>query len=143
MDEVRRRIGALTAGSARQWGTMTVDQMVCHLADSFEIGLGTRPVPDVSNWFTRTGLRWFALHVPLRWPKGAQTLPEVDPTRKGTTPTALASDVQRLEDVLSTFMDVASRGQCGPHPLFGTISPTDWLRWGFLHTDHHLRQFGV
>jgi hypothetical protein len=29
------------------------------------------------------------------------------------------------------------------HPIFGALSARDWLRWGYLHADHHLRQFGV
>jgi len=29
------------------------------------------------------------------------------------------------------------------HPLFGPMSETQWLRWGYLHVDHHLRQFGA
>jgi hypothetical protein len=28
------------------------------------------------------------------------------------------------------------------HALFGPMSFDDWMRWGYLHTDHHLRQFG-
>ena len=30
-----------------------------------------------------------------------------------------------------------------PHPVFGPMTRGAWLRWGYLHTDHHLRQFGV
>jgi hypothetical protein len=29
-----------------------------------------------------------------------------------------------------------------PHPMFKEMSEKDWMRWGYLHTDHHLRQFG-
>jgi hypothetical protein len=29
------------------------------------------------------------------------------------------------------------------HPLFDAMSERDWMRWGYLHVDHHLRQFGV
>ena len=29
------------------------------------------------------------------------------------------------------------------HPLFGRMSEAAWLRWGYLHVDHHLRQFGA
>jgi hypothetical protein len=29
------------------------------------------------------------------------------------------------------------------HPLLGTMSNAAWLRWGYLHVDHHLRQFGA
>ena len=28
------------------------------------------------------------------------------------------------------------------HPMMGHMSKWEWMRWGFLHTDHHLRQFG-
>jgi len=29
------------------------------------------------------------------------------------------------------------------HPLFGPMNYEDWMRWGYLHADHHLRQFGL
>jgi hypothetical protein len=28
------------------------------------------------------------------------------------------------------------------HPMFGGMTAKDWMRWGYLHADHHLRQFG-
>lgn len=33
-------------------------------------------------------------------------------------------------------------GSFPDHPMFGPMSFADWMRWGYLHTDHHLRQFG-
>jgi hypothetical protein len=30
-----------------------------------------------------------------------------------------------------------------PHPILGPLSQSEWHRWAFLHTDHHLRQFGL
>jgi len=29
------------------------------------------------------------------------------------------------------------------HPILGGMSDAAWLRWGYLHMDHHLRQFGA
>jgi hypothetical protein len=29
------------------------------------------------------------------------------------------------------------------HPMFGSMKRADWLRWGYLHADHHLRQFSA
>ena len=29
------------------------------------------------------------------------------------------------------------------HPIFGRMSQRAWLRWAYLHMDHHLRQFGA
>ena len=28
------------------------------------------------------------------------------------------------------------------HPIFLDLTQTQWMRWGYLHADHHLRQFG-
>jgi Protein of unknown function (DUF1569) len=28
------------------------------------------------------------------------------------------------------------------HPIFGRMTEEEWMRWGYLHVDHHLRQFG-
>jgi hypothetical protein len=30
-----------------------------------------------------------------------------------------------------------------PHPIFGVMNESEWLRWAYLHMDHHLRQFGL
>ena len=27
--------------------------------------------------------------------------------------------------------------------IFGAMTTERWKRWGYLHMDHHLRQFGV
>jgi len=27
--------------------------------------------------------------------------------------------------------------------MFGLMPDRDWMRWGYLHMNHHLRQFGV
>ena len=29
------------------------------------------------------------------------------------------------------------------HPIFGPLTTSQWMRWGYLHVYHHLRQFGV
>lgn len=143
MSETIRRIGAVSGDSPRQWGNMTVGQMVCHLADSFEVANGERPAGEVSSGWSRTVMKWGALYAPMEWPKGVPTVPEVDADRGGTRPTALPTDVERLEATLLTFVEVATAGRCGRHPFFGAMSPSQWLRWGYLHADHHLRQFGV
>jgi len=44
-----------------------------------------------------------------------------------------------LEEVTATGADLGNN----EHPLFGPMSRAEWLRWGYLHMDHHFRQFGV
>ena len=79
---------------------------------------------------------------PLKWSKGVPTRPEVDPQRGGTNPSEFAHDYERLQTSLETFVEAAVEGRYDSHPFFGPLSPEEWLRWGYLHTDHHLRQFG-
>ena len=141
--ETLRRIQSLHLESPRQWGKMTVAQMACHLTDGFQMATGERPVRETGSLWGRTGMKCLALYLPVPWPKGVPTLPEVDAFRDGTRPTELARDLERLERSLQAFVESASADRCGRHPFFGALSPNQWLRWGYLHADHHLRQFGA
>ena len=141
--ETLQRIRSLSVESPRQWGKMTVSQMVCHLADGYQMATGERRVQERSSLWTRTGLKWVALSLPLPWPKGVPTLPEVDALQDGTPPGEFANDLARLERTFQALVEAASAGRCGRHPFFGALSADQWLRWGYLHADHHLRQFGA
>lgn len=122
---------------------MTVAQTVCHLTGGFQMATGARPVPEASSLVGRTVMKFVTLYVLARWPKGVPTLPEVDALQKGTPPTQFESDRARLEQSLQDFIEFAQAGRCGRHPFLGALSPHQWLRWRYLHTDHHLRQFGA
>jgi hypothetical protein len=86
-------------------------------------------------------LKWFALYVPVPWPQGAATPPEMEQGVGGTVPVEFSQDRKRLVEVIGRFTEVRVEGV--KHPFFGKMSETDWTRWGYLHCDHHLRQFGV
>ena len=116
--------------------------MVCHLADSFLMMLDERSVRDATNVARRTLVKWLALYAPLRWPEGIPTLPEVDQKLGGTPPGDFADDVARVETLIVRVCQRA--GTCAArHPIFGPMSDAAWFRWAYLHTDHHLRQFGA
>ena len=84
-----------------------------------------------------------ALYVPLPWPSGIQTRPEVDQELAGTKPVDFAADLAEQETLLE-FVSTRPGGADWPrHPIFGRMSEANWLRWAYLHSDHHLRQFGV
>jgi hypothetical protein len=142
--EILARLRRLQSGSPRRWGRMSAQQMVCHLADSFRMITGQKPVRPIDNPFTRTVLKWIALHAPLPWPGGIiPTCPEIDQERGGTPPADFADDVARLEEVFQQVTSRRASFDARPHPLFGSMSEAAWLRWGYLHMDHHLRQFGA
>lgn len=140
--EILRRLRRVHPGSRRRWGRMSAHQMICHLSDSLRMGTGHKPVRDASSLPYRTVIKWAVLYAPLRWPAGIVTTPEVDQEQGGTKPLDFAVDVAQLEALLDLVTTQPRNFDRHPHPLFGTMSAAAWLRWGYRHMDHHLRQFG-
>ena len=141
--EIIRRLRTVRPESARRWGQMSAHQMICHLCDSCRMAMGEKPVSDASGRLQRTLVKWIALYVPVRWPPGIPTRPEVDQQVAGTRPVAFAADVAELEALLD-LITTRKKGFGWPvHPIFGRMSQAAWLRWAYLHMDHHLRQFGA
>jgi hypothetical protein len=104
--------------------------------------MGEKPAAMVpANRFTRQLMRFVALHVPLPWPRGIRTVPEVDPKRDGTRPSTFEADRQALLTQLHRF--ASNDARYAQHPMFGRMSRQDWMIWGYRHMDHHLRQFGA
>ena len=140
--EILQRLRAVRPESVRRWGRMSSHQMVCHLSDSFRMVTGQKPVSHATSVLRRTIVKWTALYLPLRWPAGILTRPEIDQEAGGTTPIDFAADVSELVALVELVTAGRSAGW-QPHPLFGRMSEAAWLRWAYLHMDHHLRQFGA
>ena len=142
-DEVLRRLKSVGLETPRRWGRMSAHQMVCHVSDAFRMAMGRKAVSPASGLVKRTIVKWIALHLPLPWPAGIPTSPEIDQEAGGTSPVVFAADVAELAVLVEIFTAPARSFAWQPHPIFGTLSDAAWLRWGYLHMDHHLRQFGV
>jgi hypothetical protein len=145
--EILQRITNLTPQSIACWGRMSAGQMVCHLSDSFRMALGQRAATTSPRrgplWRVVQGFLRIALYLPLRVPRGLPTSPEIDQERKGTHPGDFVADVAQLVALLE-LLGTSSAGLDGrAHPGLGPLSPRLWHRWGYVHADHHLRQFGV
>ena len=142
--EMLSRLRQVRPDSQRRWGKMTPHQMICHLNDSFKSCMGEREVSgDKSNLLTRSVVRWIALYAPMKWPHGVPTMPENDQERGGTPPEDFQRDVDALVFVIDRVTSPERDFRWTRHPLFAEMSERDWQRWGYLHVDHHLRQFGV
>jgi Protein of unknown function (DUF1569) len=128
--------------STARWGRMSAHQMICHLGDSLRMALGERAVSAAAGPLQRTVVKWTALYLPLPWPGGIPTRPEIDQEAGGTKPLDFVSDVAQVESLL-TLVATEPRTDWPLHPIFGRMSQKAWLRWAYLHTDHHLRQFGA
>ena len=142
--EVLRRLGALRHDSVRRWGRMSAHQMVCHLSDGYRIVTGERTTQLAASPLPRPMMKWIALYAPVRWPAGILTTPELDQDIAGTRPVDFDADVAELARLLDHITgDRRGRFAGQLHPIFGPMSESGWLRWAYLHADHHLRQFGV
>ncbi|HEY3990095.1 MAG TPA: DUF1569 domain-containing protein [Acidobacteriaceae bacterium] len=140
-EEIWRRIAALTPELARVWGAMSIGGMLCHVDDSYQAVMGERPLSMSKLVIPRGMAKFIALRSPMRWPRGLMTGESVRQGGGGTTPAGFAPDRARLLDTFERFC------MCSylitVHPMFGMMQRADWLRWGWLHADHHLRQFSA
>ena len=140
LKEMLGRIDALEASDGAVWGRMNVTQMCCHLADSMRVALGEVRVSGSANWIGRVVVKPAALYLPLKWKRGLPTMPEVDQCRINRP--AMDFEEQRLlvRQLMTRMPSTELSGRS--HPFFGPLRQDEWLRWGWLHADHHLRQFG-
>jgi hypothetical protein len=143
LSEVLERLERVEPDVRALWGRMSAHEMLCHLCDSFRLGLGERQASPATGPFPRTVVKWVALHVPVHWPKGVPTRPEMEQGRGGTAPTEFARDKSQLGAIIRRFSAPGRRFDAVSHPIFGRMRDSEWLRWGYLHADHHLRQFGA
>jgi hypothetical protein len=141
--EILQRLRQIRPDSSRRWGRMSAHQMVCHLTDCCRMAIGQKHVSDASSVLQRTIVKWTALYVPLRWPPGFPTRPEIDQEREGTRPAEFAADVAELEALVHLLTADPRTFDWPVHPIFGRMTEAAWLRWAYLHMDHHLRQFGL
>jgi hypothetical protein len=144
---ILERLGNIEPSSQRRWGRMTAHQAMVHLADSFRVTMGEKPASQAKISVTsiplpRRLVKWVAMDLPVSWPHGVKTRPEVDQDKGGTRPQTFAADVKELQRLVERFTRQPRDFEYQPHPMFGVMSEAEWQRWGYLHMDHHLRQFG-
>lgn len=140
LDQTLARIVSLHPDDAARWGRMNVNQMLCHLGDSAKVALGEIPLSAGKLPLPPHIFKWLALNVPLRWAKNFPTMQRIDQFRGGTPPVAFMNDRDSLLELTKCLSQTSLAGHS--HPFFGPMTQKEWMRWAWLHTDHHLRQFG-
>ncbi len=141
--EIQNRLRKVKPSSPRRWGEMTSHEMLCHLSDAFRSCLGERDVRPASPWIPRRPFRFAALWIPVRWPRGVKGPPEWDPKADGTPPAEFEQDKKKLKKLIDRYAKRPTGFAWPAHPFFGRMPERDWMRLGYLHLDHHLRQFGA
>jgi Protein of unknown function (DUF1569) len=139
--QVERRFAALGPEAVRRWGTMSVGGMVCHVDDSYQVVMDERPFSCAKLPIPQGMAKLFALRSPMRWPRNLKTGDSVRQGAGGTPPTDFRRDRAHLLETLDRFC--ACTMLVEEHPFFGRMTAAEWMRWGYLHADHHLRQFSA
>jgi len=141
VEEVKGRMSALRADSARQWGKMNAAQAMEHCARGMELALGDRRPPRVL-----IGRTLGPVIKPIAFRDG-EPMRKNSPTVPGLAvieETELVQGRERLCGLVDRFV-ACGPGGCTDHPhsFFGRLTPDEWSAWMYKHLDHHLRQFGV
>ena len=133
---IRRRIESLRVDSPRQWGKMTVDQMLWHVNVSMREAVGEYK-PDIGaiplpKWL----MRWAVLNMP--WGRGARTRPDMYAASTYDFAAQKAECLALMEriytrPVTATWPESASMGR---------MSGRHWSQLTAKHLEHHLKQFG-
>jgi hypothetical protein len=143
VQEILRRLQSIQSARPRRWGKMSASQMICHLSDAFRMFMGERSVTPPHGFYPHAMLRWFALWTPIPWPHGFPAVPELNQEIAGTQPAEFETDMRELHALIARFTHRPRDFEWQPHPHFGKMSEASWMRLGYLHCDHHLRQFGA
>ncbi len=138
--EILGRIDSLSPSSKAQWGRMSINQALRHMAMAFQISNGelnpTHPhPPKMPKWL----LKFFLLNV--RPPKEkTETFREMNMVENHVEPASFEEEKSRLIQAVSKF---GGENLLPENKLAGKFSRDDWGKLNYNHTDHHLRQFGA
>jgi hypothetical protein len=138
-DDILRRLDKLDAGVTRQWGTMSVGQMLKHMNIAYEVALGKQQLQPnllltllVGNPFGR----WILIDL-MEWPHSMRTVPEFIVKDDSDLTIEKSALLENIRVFLAT-----DPSAIGAHPIFGKMDKKTWGKLMYRHTDHHLRQFG-
>ncbi len=132
------RIKNVSDKSQRQWGQMTIEEMLIHCITQLRLALGEIP-SQPQGWFmmsTAIG-KWLAFsNIP--WPKGSNTPIEMN-VKKSSIQTLPVE--KEKEDLVHYLHKVRSANKFSLHPFFGALTQKEWGQLIYKHLDHHLKQF--
>ncbi|MBC7842412.1 MAG: DUF1569 domain-containing protein [Gemmatimonadaceae bacterium] len=130
------RLEKLAPDMQPRWGRMSAPKMLAHITDAFRMALGDLPVkPKKIPLVGSFPVKQLVIHV-LPFPKNSPTAPEIISREPE------AFDVER-SNAKALIARLAGNVTYATHPIFGSLTKSEWGALGYKHFDHHLRQFGV
>ena len=131
------RLDALRADAPRQWGSMTVDQMLWHVNQFLAAAIGEGTLATQKSPIPAPLMRFFVIYMP--WPKSA-------PTNKSAVPNTthdLEAERAKCRDLIAKFVSRPVDGEWPVDPSFGPVSGRFASKLQAKHLDHHFRQFSA
>src|ERR1700737_3894217 len=118
-------MGVWDEEDAEEWGGWGGDCAACGAGAGGEKALAAKP-----GTFGRGFMEWAALRLPLPWPHGVKTMPEMDQEIGGTTPTEFEGDMRELRRLFERFTREPRDFAWRPHPIFLGMSEEEGVRGG-------------
>jgi hypothetical protein len=138
---LKLRVQSLTPDTKTYFCTMTVQELLPHLADAIRVGIGDKPAERswlywIFSWPILRG--FFAFWAP--WPYGIPAPPEFKASEKGTKPGAFEEDLKQLLTLMKRMNLLIEGANLPEHPVFGRLTTREWKKLMARHIDHHLIQ---
>jgi hypothetical protein len=140
-EEVIARVNRLDKNSARQWGTMTVAEMLhhCYRANTTILQSDTENKPStLKQWFMKV----LFLYIAPAFPKNVKGPKRIDPKLIRIMEDEFEEKRRLYIETVKAFPERKTR-IVASHPFFGRLNTKEWGIFTWMHMDHHLRQFGV
>ena len=131
------RLDALRADSPRQWGQMSVGQMLWHVNQFMAAAIGEATLETQKSPIPAPIMKFFLIYMP--WPKSA-------PTNKSAVPGGehdFEAERTRCKSLIAKFVSRPMKGAWPVDPSFGPVSGTFASKLQAKHLDHHFRQFSA
>jgi hypothetical protein len=140
-EEFQSRVRRITVAAPRQWGTMSVAQMLHYLNLACDSSLGFYQLADKSYFVSRTVFRWILVDwfpeqpVGLRLPADFKILPgqEFD----------FESEKAQLLVFLEAAWHASNNHAWKPHPMFGKMTDEESGKLLLIHVDYHLKRLAA
>jgi hypothetical protein len=134
---IETRLAAIRPDSPRQWGSMTVDQMLWHVNQFLAASLGEGTLEKQKSPMPAFLMRFFLLYMP--WPKSAPTNKSAIAKRQHD----LEAERARCKELIARFVSRPIDGAWPEDPSFGPATGTFASKLQAKHLDHHFRQFNA
>jgi hypothetical protein len=137
-NNIVNRIKLISKESERQWGQMSIEEMLAHCVTQLRMALGEVTSQPQGSFVMRTAIgKWLAFS-DIPWPKNSNTPIEMNVKKSSIQ----IKPIEREKEELVHYLNLTrNSSQLTPHPFFGALTKKEWGQLIYKHLDHHLKQF--